>query len=393
MKIEWKLTIKKIIAAILFTALLISPSAATGASGAVLEANDAGLEFRDAPSQLVDLTDMAPGDTRTATVSVENKVDFAFAMSVSIYNLTEPGSGADPAEKFIITAYRDGARVARFGTAQPDMGAMGQEAIERYYPLDDPHMPVEIRGEYHSEPFVHIYNERFEPGTVTELTFEIHLLGPESGNEYQGKSAQLRWVFEAVADEVPPGGTTERPTTPTTPTEPTSPATPTNPIDPTDPSGPANPTEPTTPTEPTATSELEATTESEQYEGEPEEATVPLGVGTFENETTEEALEDGSEDAPAPLAGVELKADSTENMRPAPMLGGDPAVAHRIEDNTAAMGVLEFEMPTTGEPPLYFSIMIGMAIICAGAAVALGMAKGDIRPRTRRKRKKMRFGS
>ena len=368
----------KIIAAVAIAALL-----ATAASGAVLEANDAGLEFRDAPSQLADLTDMTPGDTRTATVSVENKVDFAFSMSVSIYNLTEPGSGADPAQNFIITAYRDGARVARFGTAQPDMGAMTQEAIDRYYPLDDPEVPVEIKTEYYSEPFKHIYNGRFEPGTVTELTFEIHLLGPETGNEYQGKAAQLRWVFEAVADEVPPGGTTDPPTTPTTPTEPTSPATPTNPTDPTDPSEPANPTEPAgsaTEAETTGAGKATtaATTEGEQYE-EPEQASVPKGVGEFGDAT--EALADGPDDMPAPLAGVELKADSTENMRPAPMLGGDPAVAHRIEDNTAAMGVLEFEMPTTGEPPLYCAVMAGIAIICAGLAVALGMAKGDMRPR------------
>jgi len=46
-----------------------------------------------------------------------------------------------------------------------------------------------------------IYLGRFRPGESGELEVAVHLPGPETGNEYQGKSASVKWIFTAQASE------------------------------------------------------------------------------------------------------------------------------------------------------------------------------------------------
>lgn len=69
-----------------------------------------------------------------------------------------------------------------------------------------------------------LYLGRYEPGQSGELQVTVHLPGPETGNEYQGKSASVQWIFSAQASEevviepeepgLEPGGTDVKPEKP-----------------------------------------------------------------------------------------------------------------------------------------------------------------------------------
>jgi len=171
---------------------------------------------------LIDVSNMMPGDTVRTKITVESLVDFAFNLSVEIRNL-KPEEENNPAENFIITFYRGGTRIARFGTKQPDLN-YPQDIMDNYYPMNDPEYPVSVSA----YPFKYDYAEKFNPGSSTELEFEIHLLGPETGNQYQNKPARIQWLFTAIADELPLNPPLEPP--PTTP--PAIPVGPVNPVTP-----------------------------------------------------------------------------------------------------------------------------------------------------------------
>ena len=68
-----------------------------------------------------------------------------------------------------------------------------------------------------------VYLGRFRPGESGELVATVRLPGPETGNEYQGKSASVKWIFiaqaseEIVVEPEPPGISPEEPLSPDLP--------------------------------------------------------------------------------------------------------------------------------------------------------------------------------
>jgi len=127
----------------------------------------AGLVLVPAEGKLLDLRNMNPGDTRQATLKLSNNYSKWYHLWLQAGNPVDQETGL--LEIMELTVLYRG-KVLYQG---PVIGFAGEA----------------------------IYLGRFRPGESGELEVAVHLPGPETGNEYQGKSASVKWIFTAQASE------------------------------------------------------------------------------------------------------------------------------------------------------------------------------------------------
>ncbi len=129
--------------------------------------NDIGLEVQPSGRKLFNLTNMNPGDTNEAVVNINNTNECKFELFIRTERMTQkPAENeADLFKQMVLTIY------------------YAEEMI--YY------------GSMEDFAQSNISLGFLEPGDAQELRAIVHLPGPETGNEFQGKSVLVKWIFMA----------------------------------------------------------------------------------------------------------------------------------------------------------------------------------------------------
>lgn len=123
----------------------------------------AGLILAPAGGKLFDLRNINPGDTRQATLKIRNGYSKWYDLWMRAEDITAEEPSLFEVMELTVT-YRD-KEIYRGPVAGFARGT--------------------------------IYLGRFRPGESGELAVTVHLPGLETGNEFQGKSAGVKWVFTA----------------------------------------------------------------------------------------------------------------------------------------------------------------------------------------------------
>ncbi|WP_236915150.1 LPXTG cell wall anchor domain-containing protein [Clostridium sp. Cult2] len=158
-----------IIAGLIFSSFLSTIYAAD----LELIGKDTGLVVEPANERLFDLTNLNPGDTKTAKITIKNNYNNPFNLYMRAERMGEaPADGADLFDILILTVTLKGNKIYEgpikdFATSNIALG-------------------------------------RFNTGSNEELIATVHLPGPETGNEYQGKSVDVKWIF--IAESIAPPG-------------------------------------------------------------------------------------------------------------------------------------------------------------------------------------------
>lgn len=194
---------------------------------------DVGLVIEPSSTKLFNLSNMNPGDTQEAKIDIKNQYTLPFQLFMRAERMSPfPEDEVDLLEQLQITVNIDGIEIysgpmINFATNNIDLG-------------------------------------RFNINADVELNATVHLPGPGTGNDFQGKSVDVKWIFIAESD------------TPPTP-EPPGPPGPEPPFVPPIIITPITPTPPIAPEEPPA--EPEVPEEEEVIDEE-----VPEGVPDIEPE-------------------------------------------------------------------------------------------------------------
>lgn len=171
---------------------------------------DIGLDISPSETRLFDLSNLNPGDIKEGKVDIKNNYSSPFQLFMRterISSIPEEGE-ADLFEQLIISIY-----------------------------LDD----IEIyKGPMKDYARSNISLGKFKPDDCKKLRAVVYLPGPETPNEFQGKSVDVKWIFIAKSEE---------PTEPTEPTKPSKPK-PEKPERPGEPGEPEKPEKPEKPEEP-----------------------------------------------------------------------------------------------------------------------------------------------
>lgn len=154
-----------------------------------------GLEVNPRDTKLFDLINLNPGDIKDARIDIKNKYTEPFEVFIRAERTSlKPGEGeVDLFEQLILIVYLDGVEI--------HSGSMKDYATSNIS-LGD-----------------------FDKNSKKQLRAVVHLPGLETGNEFQGKSVEVKWIFIAELESVtppyyPPGGGTTVVINPTKPVEP-----------------------------------------------------------------------------------------------------------------------------------------------------------------------------
>lgn len=130
-----------------------------------------GLEVTPSSTRLFDLTNLNPGDTKEATINIKNNYTSAFELFMRTERMSEAPGEEEPDmfKQLIITVY------------------LGDEVIYTGSMMDFATSNISLG--------------RFNPNTNKNLRAVIHLPGPETENEFQGESVEVKWIFIAQADK------------------------------------------------------------------------------------------------------------------------------------------------------------------------------------------------
>jgi len=177
--------IRKVTAILAAVLLFILTALPVGAVATDLElvGEAAGLVLVPAEGKLFNLENMGPGDTRQATIKLRNDYSEVYHLWMWAEDLADREPGL--LEILELTVLYRGKALYR-GPVANFAGAA-------------------------------VYLGRFRPGESGELVATVRLPGPETGNEYQGKSAPVKWIFiaqaseEIVVEPEPPGISPEEP--------------------------------------------------------------------------------------------------------------------------------------------------------------------------------------
>ena len=133
--------------------------------------NNIGLVVDPSGTSLFNLTNMNPGDVNEAKVEISNKLEYKFALYMRTERVSlEPEAGeADLFNQLVLTINYDGDEIYK--------GPMADFARSNF-PLGT-----------------------LKPGDDKELNVVVYLPGPETGNEFQGKFVEVRWIF--IAEQRP----------------------------------------------------------------------------------------------------------------------------------------------------------------------------------------------
>lgn len=145
-------------------------SAASSLVNLVVVGDNLGLSISPADQKLFDLNNMIPGDTESSTVTIQNRGNAPFSLTIT----AEKVSGDEVLfEELFLTVTKEGGATYYSGS----MGGLQALKIE----------------------------DSFAPGSSVPYNFTISL-PPESGNETQGKTINVRFVFAAKSTALPGGG-------------------------------------------------------------------------------------------------------------------------------------------------------------------------------------------
>lgn len=136
-----------------------------------IQGNDLGLEVIPDSSKFFDLTNLNPGDTKEAKLTIKNNyiATFELFMRAEKVDSNSQGEDADLFKHLQLTIY--------LGDKEIYSGSMKDFATSN------------------------ISLGKFEPHEVGTLRAKIHLPGPETGNEYQGANLDTKWIFTAQLEE------------------------------------------------------------------------------------------------------------------------------------------------------------------------------------------------
>lgn len=133
--------------------------------------NDSGLVIEPESSKLFDLSNLNPGDSQEAKITIRNDYEEAFQLFMR-------------AERVDVL----------LGENEPDL--LGQLESTIYLGEDQIY-----EGSISDFAMGILDLGKFESGNELELRAVVHLPGPETGNEFQGSSAEVKWQFIAQADQ------------------------------------------------------------------------------------------------------------------------------------------------------------------------------------------------
>lgn len=158
---------------------------------------DIGLAIEPANERLFDLRNLNPGDTKSAKLTIKNNYSDPFNLYMRAERMGElPTEGeADLFNILVITVTLRGEKIYEgpikgFATSNISLG-------------------------------------KFNSGSREDLVATVHLPGAETGNEYQGKAVDVKWIFIAESISPPP----EEPDDPDKPDKPEKPDKPDKPIE------------------------------------------------------------------------------------------------------------------------------------------------------------------
>lgn len=132
------------------------------------------LEAKPNDTKLFDLKNLYPGATRQAKMDIKNRYTAPFQLSMRVER-TSPvpiGEEADLFKQLILTVYLDDAIIHE--------GQM----------IDFAPSNVSLGN--------------FNKNSEKELRAQVHLPGPETGNEFQGKTIDVKWIFTAEGGQYSP---------------------------------------------------------------------------------------------------------------------------------------------------------------------------------------------
>ena len=141
---------------------------------------DIGLVVKPADRRLFDLNNLNPGDMETARLVIKNNYKHPFNLYMRAERIGDiPKEGeADLLDVLIVNINLRGKQIYK--------GPIKDFAVSS------------------------ISLGKINPGDVHTLIAKVSLLGPETGDEYQGKSAEVQWIF--IAESVrPPSKPGDRP--------------------------------------------------------------------------------------------------------------------------------------------------------------------------------------
>ncbi|MGI5851349.1 MAG: LPXTG cell wall anchor domain-containing protein [Clostridiales bacterium] len=140
----------------------------------VLVGRDKGLEIIPESRRLFNLTKLNPGDTYEANLTIENKYIAPFELFMRTERVSKiPKEGeADLFKQLLLTVY------------------LGREEI--------------YSGSMKDFAAANTSLGKFDVSDSQVLKAVVHLPGPETGNEFQGKSVNVKWIFIAQAAEPEP---------------------------------------------------------------------------------------------------------------------------------------------------------------------------------------------
>lgn len=166
--------IKGNILSILLLLALLSLVLATPVFAKELNIEGKDLEFEVTPhdQNLINISNMAPGDSVTSKLTISNN----FENAVEIYLRSERLDIEPP-------------------KGEPDL----YKQIQMVVTLDGDIIHQGSMAGFASES---ILIDKFQPGEKQELVVEANLPGPETGNKFMGLSLSNQWIFTAEGDEI-----------------------------------------------------------------------------------------------------------------------------------------------------------------------------------------------
>ncbi len=137
-----------------------------------IRGSDIGLEVLPSGTNFFDLIGMDPGDSSSGTLTIRNSYAGAFAL----YMRAEKNGAMETPDLFNILKLKVVFRGA-----------------------------IVFDGNMKDFAAVNTALGSFQPGEVQTLSATVSLPGPETGNEYQGKTTRVKWIFTAQSSYTPPG--------------------------------------------------------------------------------------------------------------------------------------------------------------------------------------------
>lgn len=152
-----------------------------------------GLVVEPSSTKLFDLSNLNPGDTKEAKITIKNKYTSPFQLYMRTERMSEVPTEGEPDmfKQLIITVY------------------LGDKLVYSGSMMDFATSNISLG--------------KFNGNANMELKTVVNLPGPETGNEFQGKGVDVKWIFIAQADKPedpyePPEDPYEPPKDPTPPT-------------------------------------------------------------------------------------------------------------------------------------------------------------------------------